>query len=93
MAECSVENVKRARFEQVLRDAGNRGMIPGMLSGAFSKRQNGRYLAASLWDNEDSHQRYADKELPALINESGVKDSTQRISVRLFELHPKWAVI
>ncbi|MEC0297698.1 YdbC family protein [Peribacillus frigoritolerans] len=93
VAECSVENVKRARFEQVLRDAGNRGMIPGMLSGAFGKRQNGRYLAASLWDNEDSHQRYADKELPALINESGVKDSTQRISVSLIELQPKWAVI
>ncbi|MGG0246992.1 hypothetical protein ABEY24_01110 [Peribacillus frigoritolerans] len=47
VAECSVENVKQARFEQVLKDAGNRGMIPGMLSGAFGKRQNGRYLAAS----------------------------------------------
>ncbi|MCM3169657.1 hypothetical protein [Peribacillus frigoritolerans] len=93
MAECSVENVKRARFEQVLKDAGNRGMKPGMLKGAFGKRQNGKYLTASLWDNEDSHQRYADKELPALINESGVKDSTQRISVSLIELHPKWAVI
>lgn len=93
VAECSAENVKRARFEQVLKDAGNSGMIPGMLSGAFGKRQNSRYLAASLWDNEDSHQRYADKELPALINESGVKDSTQRISVSLIELHPKWAVI
>lgn len=93
VAECSVENVKRARFEQVLKDAGNRGMKPGMLKGAFGKRQNGKYLTASLWDNEDSHQRYADKELPALINESGVKDSTQRISVSLIELHPKWAVI
>lgn len=88
-AECSVENVKRDRFEQVLKDVGNRGMIPGILSGAFGKRQNGRYLTASLWDNEDSHQRYADKELPALIKESGVKDSTQRISVSLIELHPK----
>lgn len=67
-------------------------MIPGMLSGAFGKRENGRYLA-SLWDNEDSHQQYADKELPALINESGVKDSTQRISVSLIELHPKWMFI
>ncbi|MED3993149.1 hypothetical protein P4647_00285 [Peribacillus frigoritolerans] len=93
VAECSVENVKRDRFEQVLKDAGNRGMIPGMLSGAFGKRQNGRYMAASLWDNEDSHQRYADKELPALIKESGVKDSTQRISVSLIELHPKWMFI
>ncbi|WP_353751753.1 hypothetical protein [Peribacillus frigoritolerans] len=93
VAECSVENVKQARFEQVLKDAGNRGMIPGMLSGAFGKRQNGRYMDASLCDNEDSHQRYADKELPALIKESGVKDSTQRISVSLIELHPKWAVI
>ncbi len=64
-----------------------------MLSGAFGKRQNGRYMDASLWENEDSHQRYGDKELPALIKESGVKDSTQRISVSLIELHPKWAVI
>ncbi|MED4692388.1 hypothetical protein P9589_00650 [Peribacillus frigoritolerans] len=47
VAECSVEKVKRDRFEQVLKDAGNRGMIPGMLSGAFGKRQNGRYMAAS----------------------------------------------
>lgn len=93
MAECSVENVKRDRFEQVLKDAGNRGKIPGKLSGAFGKRQNGRYLAASIWDSEYSHQRYADKELPALINESGVKGSTKRISVSLIELHPKWAVI
>ncbi|MFJ7471402.1 DUF4937 domain-containing protein [Peribacillus frigoritolerans] len=93
VAEYSVGNVKRARFEQVLKDAGNRGMIPGMLSGAFGKRQNGRYLAASLWENEDSHQRYADNEWPALINESGVKDSIQRISVSLIELHPMWAVI
>lgn len=93
VAESSVENVKRARSEQVVKGAGNRGMIPGMLSGAFGKRQNGRYLTASLWDNEDSYQRYADKELPALINEPGVKDSTQRISVSLIELHPKWAVI
>lgn len=89
----SVENVKRDRFEQVLKDAGNRGMIPGMLSGAFGKRENGRYLAASLGDNEDSYQQYADKELPALIKEAGVKDSTKRISVSLIELHPKWAVI
>ncbi len=89
VADCSVEKDKHARFEQVLKGVGNRGM----LSGAFGKRQNGRYLAASLWDNEDSHQRYGDKELPALINESGVKDSTQRISVSLIELHPKWAVI
>lgn len=70
----SVENVKRDRFEQVLKDAWNRGMIPGMLSGAFGKRQNGRYMDASLGDNEDSYQRHADKELPALIKESGVKD-------------------
>ena len=47
VAECSVEKVKRDRFEQVLKDAGNRAMTPGMLSGAFGKRQNGRYLAAS----------------------------------------------
>ncbi|WP_252278807.1 DUF4937 domain-containing protein [Peribacillus frigoritolerans] len=32
-------------------------------------------------------------ELPALIHESGVEDSTQRISVSLIELHPKWADI
>lgn len=93
VAECSVENVKQARFEQVPKDAGNRGMIPGMLSGEFGKRQNGRYMDASLCDNEDSHQRYADKELPALIKEAGVKDSTQRISVSLIELHPKWMFI
>ncbi|MCK2020240.1 hypothetical protein [Peribacillus frigoritolerans] len=55
VAECSVENVKRDRFEQVLKDAWNRGMIPGMLSGAFGKRQNGRYMDASLGDNEDSY--------------------------------------
>ncbi|MDO7485018.1 YdbC family protein [Peribacillus frigoritolerans] len=85
VADCSVEKDKRTRFEQVLIEVGSKGM----LSGAFGKRQNGRYLVASLWDNEDSHQRYADKELPALINESGVKD----ISVSLIELHPKWAVI
>lgn len=93
VADCSVEKDKHARFEQVLKGVGNRGMIPGMLSGAFGKRQNGRYLAASLWDSEDSHQRYTDKELPALIKESGVKDSTQRISVSLIELHPKWMFI
>lgn len=46
VAECSVEKVKQARFEQMPKDAGNRGMIPGMLSGTFGKRQNGRYLAA-----------------------------------------------
>ncbi|WP_283249131.1 hypothetical protein [Peribacillus frigoritolerans] len=34
-----------------------------------------------------------DKELPALIKESGVKDSAQRISVSLIELHPKWMFI
>ncbi|MCR8869391.1 hypothetical protein [Peribacillus frigoritolerans] len=68
-------------------------MIPGMLSDAFGKRQNGRYMDASLWDNEDSHQLYADKELPALIKKTGVKDSTQRISVSLIELHPKWMFI
>ncbi|MED3786062.1 hypothetical protein P4576_02205 [Peribacillus frigoritolerans] len=93
VAECSVEKVKRDHFEQVLKDAGNRAMTPGMLSGEFGKRQNGRYMDASLCDNEYSHQRYADKELPALIKEAGVKDSTQRISVSLIELHPKWAVI
>lgn len=47
VAECSVEKVKQARFEQVPKDAGNRAMTPGMLSGAFGKRENGRYLAAS----------------------------------------------
>ncbi|MCY8938052.1 hypothetical protein [Peribacillus frigoritolerans] len=67
-------------------------MTPVMLSDAFGKRQNGRYLAAS-YGTMHSHQRYADKELPALIKESGVKDSTQRISVSLIELHPKWMFI
>ncbi|WP_170971575.1 YdbC family protein [Peribacillus simplex] len=90
VAECSVEKVKRARFEQVLKEVGSKGMM----SGAFgSKSQNGRYLVASIWDSEYSHQRYADKELPALINESGVNVSTHRITGRLIELHPKWVVI
>ncbi|MGE7650390.1 hypothetical protein ACQKM1_21825 [Peribacillus frigoritolerans] len=57
VAECNVEKVKQARFEQMLKDAGNMAMTPGMLSGAFGKRENGRYMDASLWDNEDSPQR------------------------------------
>lgn len=86
VADCSVEEDKHARFEQVLKEVGSKGT----LSGAFgSKRQNGRYLVASIWDSEFSHQRYADKELPALINELGVNVSTQS----LIELHPKWVVI
>lgn len=90
VADCSVEKDKHARFEQVLKEVGSKGM----LSGAFgSKRQNGRYLVASIWDSEYSHQRYADKELPALINESGVNVSTHRITGSLIELHPKWVVI
>ncbi|WP_230177801.1 YdbC family protein [Peribacillus sp. Bi134] len=90
VADCSVEKDKRARFEQVLKEVGSKGM----LSGAFgSKRQNGRYLVASIWDSEFSHQRYADKELPALINESGVNVSTHRLTGSLIELHPKWVVI
>ncbi|MCM3675350.1 heme-degrading monooxygenase HmoA [Peribacillus sp. V2I11] len=68
-------------------------MTPGLLSGAFGKKQYGRYLVFSLWDNEYSHQRYVDNELPALIKESGVKDSIQHITGSLIELHPKWAVI
>jgi hypothetical protein len=36
VAECSVENVKQARFEQVLKDAENRAMTPGILSGALA---------------------------------------------------------
>lgn len=82
VADCSVENDKKAGFEQVQRNIWNKGMTPGMLSGAIGKGQSGRYLAASLWDNEYSHQRYVDKELAALIREAGV-----------IELHPKWAVI
>ncbi|WP_214746160.1 YdbC family protein [Bacillus sp. ISL-34] len=94
VAECSVENDKQAHFEQVLKDLGNKGMTPGgMLSGGFGKSQSGRYLVASLWDSEYSHQRYADKELPALIFKSGVKDSTHRITGSLIELHSKWTVI
>ncbi|MFE4144660.1 YdbC family protein [Peribacillus sp. YIM B13472] len=85
--DCSVENDKQAGFEQVQKDIWNKGMTPGMLSGAIGKRQSGRYLAASLWDNEYSHQRYVDKELAALIKESGVNTGS------LFELHPKWEVI
>lgn len=91
VADCSVEEDKHARFEQVLKEGGR---SKGMLSGAFcSKRQNGRYLVASIWDSEHSHQRYVDKELAALIKESGVKDSIQRNTGSLIELHPKWAVI
>ncbi|WP_350301204.1 YdbC family protein [Peribacillus frigoritolerans] len=90
VADCFVEEDKHARFEQVLKEAGSKGM----LSGAFcSKRQNGRYLVASIWDSKHLHQRYADKELPALINESGVNVSTHRITGSLIELHPKWVVI
>ncbi|MFE5043637.1 YdbC family protein [Peribacillus simplex] len=87
VADCSVENDKEAGFEQVQKDIWNTGMTSGMLSGAIGKRQSGRYLAASIWDNEDSHQRYADKELAALLKESEVNTGS------LFELHPKWAVI
>lgn len=62
-------------------------MTSGMMSGAIGKRESGRYLAASLWDNEYSHQRYVDKELAVLIKESGVNTGS------LFELRLKWAVI
>lgn len=82
VADCSVENDKKAGFEQVQKDIWNKGMTPGMLSGAIGKGQSGRCLAASLWDNEYLHQRYVDKELAALIREAGV-----------IELHPKWAFI
>jgi heme-degrading monooxygenase HmoA len=68
-------------------------MTPGMLSGAIGKRQSGRYLVVSLWENEYSHQRYVDKELAALIKESGVKDSIQRNTGSLIELHPRWEII
>ncbi|WHY56184.1 YdbC family protein [Peribacillus simplex] len=87
VADCSVENDKQAGFEQVQRDIWNKGMTSGMLSGAIGKGKSGRYLVASLWDNEYSHQRYVDKELAALIKESGGNTGS------LFELHPKWAVI
>ncbi|MBD8136227.1 hypothetical protein IFR10_11805 [Bacillus sp. CFBP 13597] len=46
VAECSVEKVKQARFEQVPKDR-EQGDDTGHVSGAFGKRQNGRYLAAS----------------------------------------------
>ncbi|CAH0150092.1 hypothetical protein SRABI84_00677 [Peribacillus simplex] len=93
VADCSVENDKQAHFEQVQKSVWNKGMTPGMMSGAFGKRQYGRYLVVSLWDSEYLHQRYLDKELPALIKESGVKDTIQYITGSLIELHPKWAVI
>ena len=95
VTDCYVEKNKQAHFEQMQKEVWNKGMMysPGILSGTFGKKQNGRYLVASLWDNEYSYQRYVDKELPALIKESGVIDSTQRITGSLIELHPKWAVI
>ncbi|MEP9407761.1 YdbC family protein [Peribacillus frigoritolerans] len=50
VAECSVENVKRARLEQVLKDAGNRGMIPGMLSGCQAHSVKGK--TADIWPHQ-----------------------------------------
>ncbi|MBO0998802.1 YdbC family protein [Bacillus sp. SD075] len=93
VADCSVENEKQAHFEQVQKDRWNIGMTPGMLSGAFGIKQFGRYLIASIWENEYSHQGYVDEDLPELILESGVKDSIQHSTGSLIELHPKWAVI
>ncbi|MGG4266253.1 YdbC family protein [Peribacillus simplex] len=88
VTDCYVETNKQAHFEQMQKEVWKKGMMysPGMMSGAFGKKQNGRYLVASLWDNEHSYQQYMDKE-------SGVKDAPQRITGSLIELHPKWEVI
>ncbi len=68
--ECSVEKVKQARLEQVLKDAGT-GMIPDMLQAHSSEKAKRQISSRIIWDNDIIHiNRYADKELPALIKEA-----------------------
>ncbi|MGE7766048.1 hypothetical protein [Peribacillus sp. NPDC096540] len=70
----------------------NNPLEAGMVSGVFAEKKNGRYLVASLWDNDRSHQWNVDNKLPALIQSSGVKDPPIRITGSLIKVNPKWIV-
>ncbi|MEJ9228709.1 hypothetical protein LAV79_04255 [Peribacillus butanolivorans] len=63
-----------------------------MLAGVFAEKKNGRYLVASLWDKDCSHQWYVDNKMPALIQGSGVKYVAIRITGSLLKVNPKWNV-
>ena len=88
---------KQAHFEHIQQEVWNKGMVesPGMLACVFCKKHNYKpvYLVASLWDNNHSHQEYADNKLPSLIKQAGAEDSEIIITENLIEMNPKWTVI
>ncbi|KON70938.1 hypothetical protein AKG34_20615 [Peribacillus butanolivorans] len=94
VADCFVETNKQLEFKHMQKEVWNKGMkaSPGMLAGVFAEKKNGRYLVASLWENDRSHQWYVDNKLPALIQSSGVKDPAIRITGSLIKVNPKWIV-
>ena len=66
----------------------------GMLGGAFCSDGVGRFLVATLWQSEKHHLRYADDDLPRLIERANQKDAVpHRLNGYSFPLHQSWTVI
>ncbi|WP_057915788.1 DUF4937 domain-containing protein [Peribacillus muralis] len=88
IADCCVHITKQLHFEKQKADSS------GMLAGVFCKdaKRNDKYLVASLWENNQSHQRYVDNTIPSLIESSGVKGAAIRITENVIEINPKWVI-
>lgn len=65
IADCCVDLNKEIHFKKCKKKVWNKGMVDstGMLAGVFCKglRKHEKYLVASLWDNDYSHQLYVEK--------------------------------
>jgi heme-degrading monooxygenase HmoA len=97
VADCMVKTDNEAYFETMQQEVWNKGMLEaeGMLSGVFCKSQNGsrRYLVASVWKDNHSHQNYVENKLSHLIKSSSVKDITEKITGNIIEIDHSWTVM
>jgi heme-degrading monooxygenase HmoA len=97
VVECIVHPGKERHFEEMLKHVWKKEMsnCTGMLAGAFTKnkKEETRYLIASLWENHNVHEQYAENIVPSLRNQSQIRGDIIQIRGVAVDLEDSWLVV
>jgi heme-degrading monooxygenase HmoA len=96
IADCLVRSEQREHFVKAQNQVWRPGMEPsGMLGGTFAvdRARADRFLVATLWPDESTHDRYAREALPRLRSAASVDSDLDSISGGQVLLVQDWTVM
>ncbi|MFD8081716.1 DUF4937 domain-containing protein [Kitasatospora sp. NPDC059722] len=95
VADCHLHPGRAEHFLDAQRRVWNPAMAAagGMLAGAVTRLADDRYLVATLWTDANAHQRYAERDVPALRARADVAADVRALTGLALPLEADWQVL